>query len=238
LIEHARIPADKLIEHGNEICRISPALYKLDLRRPADCVNGLLSYEMPAQIREIDLSSNSLGTSDPRGSSGPSRILRSKWLAQIEMLDLQCNYLSPDDIRELTGNRLPNLRTLDLEMNLIGIAIEQLASWPSLGNVTDLSLKSCSIADDGLAILCVSPFVANLRRLNLASCAIANVRPIARTESFHSLEFLSLRNNNLRPNANGLLEKALSLPDGMTLDYRKTTVEPTENLKSKFRVIA
>lgn len=230
LVERIRMKAKAFLTHGVEVCQISPAVHALDLRRPEGFVQELVEFEMPAQISVLDLSSNAL--------NGPtSRLLRAPWMSQMETLDLQFNYMSGKDLNSLTKNTLPRLKRLDLEMNSLGRSMKTFAKAKFLGTLEELSLRNNSLEDAGLAELAASPNLLELRRLNLASNGISDVSPLCESLAFANLEFMSLNHNRLGQDANARLLNAKCLPDGMQLELRGNSLQPSKQLKSRFRVV-
>ncbi len=60
LIEKIKIAARDFLDHGDELCRIAPALYALELKQVRDLIGEVAAADLPRQITRLDLSANRL----------------------------------------------------------------------------------------------------------------------------------------------------------------------------------
>jgi uncharacterized protein (TIGR02996 family) len=195
LIERIRIPAKAFLRNAEEICRIAPALQAVHLR-DVGAISRADAMAFPEQITTVDLSANRFSP------EWLQTIGQEPWLRWIVELNLRFNRLSDQEVALLARMEMPALRSLGLASNAIADSIgpggfQDLTQWPTLGHVEELDLSANAIGDERLRLLCESPHVASLRKLNLASCQIANVRPLMHGGRFDSLEELNLRSNRI-----------------------------------------
>jgi uncharacterized protein (TIGR02996 family) len=169
LIERVRIDTSRFLETGDALCEISPALNTIELREAiaTAATDDLAVFDMPTQITAIDLSANRLA------AEHIATLRHAPWLAQISDLNLQFNALRDEGVQQLVEAEMPRLRGLRLGINQIGPpGAQALASWPTLANVEQLSLRVNPLGDIGIEHLMASPLVGNLRKLDVASCRI------------------------------------------------------------------
>jgi hypothetical protein len=196
LIERIRIPAEAFLRNAEEICRIAPALTAVELRGLAGFPSA--AFIFPEQITTLDLSANHFHPGWFR------TVGQAPWRRWIVELNLRFNRLSDQDLAQLVGAEMPVLRSLGLASNAIADSIgpggfQDLTEWPTLEHLEELDLSANAIGDERLRLLCESPHVVSLRKLQLASCQITSVANLMECGQFGSLEELNLRSNRIAP---------------------------------------
>lgn len=194
LLERVRVDAEQFLATGDQLCRMAPALYCLELTNVVPAVQRVAQANLPLQITALDLSSKRLGPIEMRvlASAG--------WWDQISLLQLKANRLADEGVAALTARALPHLESLSLDMNQLGAsAAESLANWPTLAQVRRLSLSVNRLGDPGVVRLCRSAFLDQLERLDLASNGIEDFGVV----HLASTRLAKLRELNLRANRIG-----------------------------------
>jgi uncharacterized protein (TIGR02996 family) len=217
LIERVRISGDAFLNHGAEICRQSPALYCLELRKAGPALFSLAALPLPPQITALDLRSNRLDIREIH------HLASARWLPQITSLSLALNELTDSGLSALASAHWPALTHLNLSVNRIQRAgVEALGRRGTTPALTTLLLNANPIGDEGLVTLARSPLAANLRELDVGSCGLTStgVRGLAGTPLLANLESLVLRGNGLGTEAHEALPVFLRAPRLKRLDLR------------------
>lgn len=190
LLERVRINAEQLLENGEELCRISPALQCLSLRKLQPFAADLAKFTLPSQIHAIDLSANQL---EPDSLEDLSE---ANWLKQISSLDLRINRLADDGIAALVLGAW-GVGKLNLGMNRIGPdGIRHLVGWHRYADLVELDLRMNRFGNPGLGFL-VNGAALELQQLDLNTCEITSLQSLRTSVTFPSLRQLSLRNNRI-----------------------------------------
>ncbi|MEZ6125000.1 MAG: TIGR02996 domain-containing protein [Planctomycetaceae bacterium] len=195
LLERVRISAADFLESGTELCRIAPALSRLDLRRPEDVDTELATRGLPEQITELDFSANGLTEDWIRAVSSVSV----RWLKQIQVLHLQTNRLGDGGAAALAGWTLPSLKSLSLGSNRIsaaGLSVLLGQSW--VRQLTELDLRMNPVTDVGLNQL-VACHPNTWEVLNLSSCQLTELPAGQAPVNLRKLQTLILRHNRITP---------------------------------------
>jgi uncharacterized protein (TIGR02996 family) len=224
LLERVRIQAEKFLETGAELCSISPALHRLELRSAKDFLGTFCDHPLPRQITSLDLSSNRLRGNDLQGFRVAA------WTAQIEELLLPINQLNDQALEDLAKAPWPQLRKLNLGSNKIGpLGVVDLAQSQLAKTLEVLVLSLNEVTDLGAQRLAQSPLLERLRELDLSSCKIgeSGAEALARSSQLVSLERLVLRGNPLTATAWQAFEDATRLPALRELDVRGSQGGPT-----------
>lgn len=127
--------------------------------------------------------------------------------ASLEGLAFGGNRPTARGIRALANARLPALSHLGLWNCQLGVASVSRLVEGSLGSVTELSLASNPIGDDGVQVLAESAFSERLERLRLASCGIgdAGAKHLANSPSLRDVGLLDVRGNGFGERGQKLL---------------------------------
>ena len=230
LVERVRIQASRFLENGEELCRIAPALYCLELRGRREQLPALENFPMPPQITSLDVSANRLQ------DAGVANICIARWLGQLEELNLGFNRIGHVGLSILTNQDMPNLKRLWLGVNQIGPdGAAALGAWPDLAHLEALSLPVNQLGDDGIRHLTDSLLLSNLQRLDLASNGITGhgVRHLALAKSLTSLKVLNLRSNQIDTAGMGHLVESSLAGQLTVIDVRGNQVEGINQLRKK-----
>lgn len=221
LIERARISARKFLANGEELCRIAPAVHCLDLRRPQDALDELVTSDIPHQITQLDLSANRLE------ADAIAALKSALWMPRLASLNLQFNRLGNEGVSALLSVKWPRLEQLHLGANQIGgegmqMIVDALVDG-TLESLTTLALPVNSVGD-GIVAFDTPRGKTNLVSLDLASNGIGfgNATALARSPLLKSLKQLILRGNRVGTAAEKQIRQSLSLE---VLDLRNNQRE-------------
>lgn len=193
-VEEVTIGVPKFLAVGDELFRRAP-VRRLQLRETA---------ALPALI-----------------SSNPATAGRlAELLAPVRVLDLNREYLSEfAGLALLQLPTLPRLDALHLSHNaLTPTGLGMLADSPALASLTTLEFNSASTAREPLDLLLLSPHLARLEHLSLATTRPGDrVVGLLDSKRFPRLRSLSLGHSNLSPDGLGQLVQTVS-PTLETLD--------------------
>ncbi len=110
-----------------------------------------------------------------------------------------CTNLEPDAIRRIASTRnLSNLIRLKLHDVNVGVRGMEALGGPNLAKLTELTVSSSQINDDGIVAFSKTPHLNKLRKLDLASNSISEVGAIALAKAdFPKLSDLNLNLNQI-----------------------------------------
>jgi uncharacterized protein (TIGR02996 family) len=219
LIERVRLPAGAFLKNIIEICRLTPALYAIELRGAKELVPQLVMQPLPAQVTAINLGSNGLERREAE------QLARSPWREHVTELILSFSQLNDDAAAGLAEVAWPRLKRLNLSANRLGPAgMAALAARPIATGLTHLSLALNQIGDPGLSSLLGSPLAASLEELDLGKTGItaAGLARFATSPAMRTIERLILRNNALGEGSPRLLAALEHAPRLRHLDLRGT----------------
>jgi hypothetical protein len=155
-------------------------------------------------LRRLLLGRNQLGEAGVSAIAGDTKI------ADLELLDLDCNRLDGPAIEALTrAPLLAGVRTLNLSNNPIGAeGCAALADCAYLSSLEQLFLHGCQLDDDAVEILLSAPFMARLRNLALSEnqLSIATVERIAAARELRLRELDICHNHFVESEAQATLQ--------------------------------
>jgi uncharacterized protein (TIGR02996 family) len=148
----------------------------------------------------------------------------SAWSANLEILDLSCNWLGQPEIEILTRADFPRLHTLILNQNYLrqgGLQI--LLDWPSLRHVRRLGLHHNVFRTHGMGpineMLRLSPNLEGLRELDISdSIDPSDLLALTDTPGLAGLQILNLAYNRLDNDACDCLARSTCLTRLESLD--------------------
>lgn len=146
-------------------------------------VDHLLAWSGLSELRSLNLGLNST----PAIADGILRLVRSKRIANLHVLDLWSNDLGTEHAVAIADSKSTS-RLVELSFNRNEIGDEGLAvlaGSKSLKSLRSLNLGHCGITDRGMVALAESPESASLANLSLVSNAIGDEGLRAMAESPH-----------------------------------------------------
>ena len=196
LIERLRISAENFLVHGAAICQQSPALHTLCLTGLDNVFGRFSVFQLPRQIRGLDLTQCGLRNMDAAGMHWATM----SCIEQLTDLDVRISKTTDGSIAQLCTRDLTNLQRLDV--TACGLSAQSglsLAACPTLSNLRTLKLSLNRIGDEGLIAIARSPNFGQLLELDVASNSITNDggQAIARSTTLLSLQRVNLRANVL-----------------------------------------